>query len=234
MDTGERITTILKETGARDVLDVGCGRGALARRLVGEGLAVTGIDPTPDAIAAAQESVPEAQFSVAGAEALPFDPGSFDACVFLNSLHHVPVPLMGQALQEALRVLRPGGEVIVVEPLAEGPFFEVMRPVEDETEIRRAAMAAIDAAMASGMATGPAPRRKHGRGPHRWPTQRRSSTPSPASIPPDARWPRRSVRPSPGCLPTTRPKAPKAPNFVSPCASGDCDRSEHPGKLALD
>jgi len=157
MDTGERITTILKETGARDVLDVGCGRGALARRLVGEGLAVTGIDPTPDAIAAAQESVPEAQFSVAGAEALPFDPGSFDACVFLNSLHHVPVSLMGQALHEALRVLRPGGEVIVVEPLAEGPFFEVMRPVEDETEIRRAAMAAIDAAMTSGMATGAEP-----------------------------------------------------------------------------
>jgi SAM-dependent methyltransferase len=157
MDTGERITTILKETGARDVLDIGCGRGALARRLVGEGLAVTGIDPAPDAIAAAQESVPEAQFTVAGAEALPFDPGSFDACVFLNSLHHVPVPLMGQALHEALRVLRPAGEVIVVEPLAQGPFFEVMRPVEDETNIRRAAMAAIDALCSAGDATGPAP-----------------------------------------------------------------------------
>ena len=157
MDTGERITAILKETGAREVLDIGCGRGALARLLVSEGLAVTGIDPAPHAIAAAQEKVPEAQFTVAGAEALPFDPGQFDACVFLNSLHHVPVPLMGQALQEALRVLRPGGEVIVVEPLAEGPFFEVMRPVEDETEIRRAAMAAIDAAMTSGMATGAEP-----------------------------------------------------------------------------
>jgi SAM-dependent methyltransferase len=157
MDTGERIVATLKERGARDVLDIGCGHGALARRLVREGLAVTGIDPAPDAIAAAQESVPEALFTVAGAEALPFDRGSFDACVFLNSLHHVPVPLMGQALQEALRVLRPGGEVIVVEPLAEGPFFEVMRPVEDETEIRRAAMAAIDALLAAGDATGPAP-----------------------------------------------------------------------------
>jgi SAM-dependent methyltransferase len=157
MDTGERITTILKETCAREVLDIGCGRGALARLLVSEGLAVTGIDPAPHAIAAAQEKVPEAQFTVAGAEALPFDPGQFDACVFLNSLHHVPVPLMGQALQEALRVLRPGGEVIVVEPLAEGPFFEVMRPVEDETEIRRAAMAAIDAICSAGAATGPAP-----------------------------------------------------------------------------
>jgi hypothetical protein len=54
-------------------------------------------------------------------------------------------------------VLRPGGEVIVIEPLAEGPYFEVMRPVEDETEIRRAAMAAIDAICSAGAATGPAP-----------------------------------------------------------------------------
>lgn len=157
MDTGARIAAILKDIGAREVLDIGCGQGALARRLLREGLAVTGIDPAPDAIAAAQETAPEARFTVAGAEALPFDPGRFDACIFLNSLHHVPVPLMGQALREALRVLRPGGEVIVIEPLAEGPYFEVMRPVEDETEIRRAAMAAIDALCASRAASGPAP-----------------------------------------------------------------------------
>jgi SAM-dependent methyltransferase len=157
MDTGARLAAILTETGARDVLDIGCGEGALARLLLRRGLAVTGIDPAPDAVAAAQETAPEAWFTVAGAEALPFDPGSFDACIFLNSLHHVPVPLMGRALREALRVLRPGGEVIVVEPLAEGPFFEVMRPVEDETEIRRAAMAAIDAICSAGAATCPAP-----------------------------------------------------------------------------
>ncbi len=157
MDTGARLAAILTETGARDVLDIGCGEGALARLLLRGGLAVTGIDPAPDAVAAAQETAPEAWFTVAGAEALPFDPGSFDACIFLNSLHHVPVPLMGQALREALRVLRPGGEVIVIEPLAEGPFFEVMRPVEDETEIRRAAIAAIDAICSAGAATGPAP-----------------------------------------------------------------------------
>jgi len=156
-ETGGRIAAALAETGARDVLDIGCGDGGLARMLVRRGLAVTGIDPAPAMIATAQEMVPEARFTVAGAEALPFDPGSFDACIFLNSLHHVPVPLMGRALREALRVLRPGGEVILVEPLAEGPFFEVMRPVEDETEIRRAAIAAIDAVMAAGEATGPAP-----------------------------------------------------------------------------
>ena len=61
------------------------------------------------------------------------------------------------ALQEALCVLRPGGEVIVVEPLATGSFFEVMRPVEDETTIREATQRAIDDLLAEGLATGPAP-----------------------------------------------------------------------------
>src|SRR6056297_1157723 len=156
-EAGGRIAAALAETRAHDVLDIGCGDGGLTRMLTTAGHAVTGLDPSAAAIAAARERVPEARFEVAGAESLPFNPHSFDACIFLNSLHHVPVPEMGRALHEALRVLRPGGEVIVVEPLAEGPYFEVMRPVDDETEIRRAAIAAIDAAMTLGMATGPDP-----------------------------------------------------------------------------
>ncbi|MGI3211256.1 class I SAM-dependent methyltransferase [Roseovarius tibetensis] len=157
MDTGARIMAILDEIGARDVLDIGCGSGALSRVLVGAGYRVTGLDPDADAIAIARDSVPEASFQTAGAEALPFDSATFDACVFLNALHHVPVARMQTALREGLRVLRPSGEVIVVEPLAEGPFFEVMRPVEDETEIRHAAIDAINAILDAGAAAGPVP-----------------------------------------------------------------------------
>ena len=156
-DADTRIAAILDEIGAREVLDIGCGAGALARRLAERGHDVTGIDPAGDAIAAARERMPEARLMVGGAEALPFGDASFDASLFLNSLHHVPGPRMRTALHEALRVLRPGGEAIVVEPLARGAFFEVMRPVEDETEIRRAAIAAIDASLDAGEATGPAP-----------------------------------------------------------------------------
>lgn len=156
-DTGARIMAILSEIGAQRVLDIGCGHGALARNLLRAGYTVTGIDPAPEAVAAARRAVPDARFEACGAEALPFEATTFDAAIFLNSLHHVPVPLMTTALLEALRVLRPGGEVIIVEPLAEGAFFEVMRPVEDETEIRHAAIRAIEAVLADGVATGPAP-----------------------------------------------------------------------------
>ncbi len=41
----------------------------------------------------------------------------------------------------------------MVEPLAEGPFFRAMLPVEDETPIRAAAQAAIAAAVEAGAVT---------------------------------------------------------------------------------
>lgn len=128
------------------ILDIGCGHGALARALTARGARVHGIDPGAEAIAAARAAVPEASFTEAGAEALPFADASFDAAIFLNSLHHVPGELMAAALGAALRVSR--GPVLVVEPLAEGSYFEVLRPVEDETAIRALAQEALSACLA--------------------------------------------------------------------------------------
>ncbi len=156
-DTRQRLLDTLQEIGARDLLDIGCGHGALAKSLARDGFHVTGIDPSAAAVAAATDRVPGATFLSAEAQALPFASATFDAAIFLNSLHHVPPPAMQTALQEALRVLRPNGEVIIVEPLAEGSFFEVMRPVEDETDIRRAVQNAIDQLLAQALATGPTP-----------------------------------------------------------------------------
>ncbi|QGZ34536.1 class I SAM-dependent methyltransferase [Stappia indica] len=148
--TGERLLAILTERKARKVLDIGCGHGALSRSLAAKGFETTGIDPDAAAVAAARKAVPDARFERATAEALPFADGSFDAAIFLNALHHVPEAVMRQALAETRRVIGPGGALIVVEPLARGTFFEVMRPVEDETEIRAAALRALDADIASG------------------------------------------------------------------------------------
>ena len=148
--TGERLLAILTGRKARKVLDIGCGHGALSRSLAAKGFAMTGIDPDGAAVAAARKAVRHARFERATAEALPFADGSFDAAIFLNALHHVPEAVMRQALAEARRVIGPAGTLIVVEPLARGSFFEVMRPVEDETEIRAAALRALDADIASG------------------------------------------------------------------------------------
>ena len=153
--TGARTTmTVLAEAFAplagRHILDIGCGPGALARALLKLGAQVTGVDPSEAAIATARETVPEARFEVAEGDALPFPDGAFAGAVFLNSLHHVPVPSMRQALQEAARVTGAARMVVVVEPLAEGSFFEVVRSVEDETEVRREASDAMADLAASG------------------------------------------------------------------------------------
>lgn len=132
------------------VLDIGCGIGGLVRQLAAEGAKVIGIDPGAEAIAEARRMVPDAMFETAGAEALPFHDGAFDLTVMVNALHHVPPPLMRQALREGLRVVKPSGFFIVIEPLTSGSFFEALRLIEDETDVRNAAQAAIGAAAAAG------------------------------------------------------------------------------------
>ncbi|MEZ5891373.1 MAG: class I SAM-dependent methyltransferase [Xanthobacteraceae bacterium] len=125
------------------ILDVGCGSGGLARRLVAEGADVTGVDPNPQALIAARTLAPAARFEEASAEALPFQDAAFDVVLFLNALHHVPPDAMDRAVAEAARVARPGGWLIVLEPLAAGNYFDALRVVEDETAVRLAAQNAL-------------------------------------------------------------------------------------------
>jgi ubiquinone/menaquinone biosynthesis C-methylase UbiE len=125
------------------ILDVGCGEGTLVRQLAVEGAWVTGIDPNAQAIIKAHTSAPDARFETGTAEALPFPDHAFDLVVMLNALHHVPVGDMDKALTEARRVLRHHGTLIVIEPLASGSFFEALRPIEDETDVRHEAQAAL-------------------------------------------------------------------------------------------
>lgn len=135
--TLEGIINHLGAIGAGSVLDIGCGNGSLVRALSERGFSVVGIDP--------QAPSGDPRLLAAGAEALPFADQSFDAAVFLNALHHVPYALMNEALAEALRVIKPNGLMIVIEPLARGSFFEVMRIVDDETKVRHEALTALDA-----------------------------------------------------------------------------------------
>lgn len=136
--------------GRLKILDIGCGGGGIAKQLAAEGAEVTGIDPLDEAIRAASAAVPQAKFITAGAEALPFDDGTFDIALMVNSLHHVPEAAVRAALLEARRVLKPDGTLIVLEPLANGNSSQAMKLVEDETAIRQAAQRAMETAVSSG------------------------------------------------------------------------------------
>lgn len=141
--------TFVPLAGSR-ILDIGCGKGTLARSLSERGARVVGVDPNLKALEAARKAVPAGAFYQAGAEEIPFADQSFDGVIFLNSLHHVPKLAMRQALREADRVVKATAPIVIIEPLAEGPLFAVLRWVEDETDVRAAAQGAIEEAIVSG------------------------------------------------------------------------------------
>lgn len=108
------------------------------------------VDPQDEALERARAAGPEPgiRYVQASAQELPLPDRSFDAVIFFNSLHHVPVGSMDAALAEAVRVLRPGGLLYVQEPLAAGELFELVRAIEDETEVRAQALATLERAVA--------------------------------------------------------------------------------------
>lgn len=130
------------------VADVGCGNGALVRVMTRSGARAVGIEPGDAQLARARAAQPAGgeAYVCAPGEALPLRDGCLDALVYFNALHHVPVDRQKAALEEAARVLRRGGLLYVQEPVADGSYFALMRPIEDETAVRAAAYDALAAA----------------------------------------------------------------------------------------
>jgi ubiquinone/menaquinone biosynthesis C-methylase UbiE len=94
-------------------LDVGCGTGAAACAIAGDGrLEVTGVDVDPQQVAAANDTAGRAnlRFRVMDATALDFRDGEFDIVATSMTTHHIPD--WERALSEMVRVLRPGGYLI--------------------------------------------------------------------------------------------------------------------------
>ncbi len=103
------------------VLDLGCGTGTFAIMLARANpeIEVVGIDPDPDIVRMAGRKAARSAaglvLKIAGAEALPFDQGAFDVVVSTLVFHHLPPAVKRAALREALRVLRPGGRVLILD-----------------------------------------------------------------------------------------------------------------------
>jgi SAM-dependent methyltransferase len=100
--------------GGRDLLDVGCGRGRLARELSGPGRQVLGLDPSAELVGAAKADnagVPGLDFDEAEFLAAEIPPGSFDFVCFVASLHHMD---QAEGVAKAAEILRPGGRLVVI------------------------------------------------------------------------------------------------------------------------
>lgn len=105
--------------GAR-VLEVGCGTGLVTLRAtrVAPGADVTALDPDPRALQRASRKVgdrPGVHFEQGYAQQLPYAEHTFDRVLSSMMLHHLDHDVKAAALSEAFRVLKPGGEMHVVD-----------------------------------------------------------------------------------------------------------------------
>ena len=106
------------------VLDVACGTGDMVLELQKHGCTVTGVDLSEEMLSIAKRKVENGQWEIADAEHLPFPDDSFDAvtCAFgvRNFVH------LEQGLKEMLRVLKPGGRMVILELAT--PDSKLIRP----------------------------------------------------------------------------------------------------------
>lgn len=112
------LETIRPASGLR-VLDVGCGDGVLSLELWQRGASITGIDASPEMIAAARRRADrqkaDVTFEVAQAQSLPFARDSFDAVAAVTVLCFLDDRQALRSLREVARVLRPEGRLVIGE-----------------------------------------------------------------------------------------------------------------------
>ena len=154
--TGIQKETIMQlAAGGEDdrVLDVGCGDGEKTFFVAQQVGAAVGFDPDGASVRSARTRYKKEnlQFLVGQAEALCFADDSFDAVMFNESLHHVPAQSQLRALQEGRRVLRPGGKMLILEPVrGRGASGKILKIFNEETESSLSAIKAIESAIGNG------------------------------------------------------------------------------------
>lgn len=115
---GERKSGFDSGTSELEIIDLGCGDGTLTVEMAKFAKRVIGVDFNPDILASARQRVDRlglknVNLLVEDVSNLSLPSESLDAVFFSQSLHHLDNPKSG--LQEAARILRPGGQVLIME-----------------------------------------------------------------------------------------------------------------------
>ncbi len=105
------------------IADLGAGEGTVALMLAQRAKHVIAVDNSPKMIEygsgiAKKNGVKNLEYRLGDLEELPLKPGEVDLALFHQSLHHALHPR--QAVEEAWRILRPGGRIVVLDLLKHG------------------------------------------------------------------------------------------------------------------
>ncbi|WPD76068.1 methyltransferase domain-containing protein [Dickeya fangzhongdai] len=126
------------------VLDLGCGAGHVSFTVAGLVDNVVACDLSPRMLdvvtsAAQEKGLTNIRTQQAVAESLPFADDSFDVVISRYSAHHWQD--VGQALREVKRVLKPGGEAILMDVVSPGHpvldvYLQTVEMLRDTSHVR--------------------------------------------------------------------------------------------------
>ena len=104
---------LVRETGNAKVADLGCGPGHVTALLHDLGLDSFGLDLSPGMVEHARRAHPALRFDEARMEALPVGDGTLGGVLSHYSLIHTPPAELPALLARLIRVLAPGGLLLV-------------------------------------------------------------------------------------------------------------------------
>ncbi len=118
----QRVLELLDARGGK-ALDIGCGPGRMAPDLISRGYEFWGVDAAPAMIELCKQqfgSLPGTHFSVSDARKLLFEDNHFDCVICMGVIDRIGD--WESAIAEMVRVLKPGGVLIISFPNLLSPY----------------------------------------------------------------------------------------------------------------
>jgi SAM-dependent methyltransferase len=131
----KRTAFVLRSCPPGRGLDVGCGTGVLAQRLAEAGYEMTGLDPSEGMLEVMRKRTSKVHAVHGSATEMPFADSSFDLALSVAVMHHIADPgAVRETLAEMVRVVRPGGAVLIWDHNPRNPYWRsLMARVPQDT-----------------------------------------------------------------------------------------------------